>query len=389
MSDLFHLLSRYLWFYRAKIATLSFSLALVIAIPLGLSIISTTTNEHLQARAHDTPLLLGAKGSELDLVIQSLYFANQELPAIEFQEVSKLRKSDLTKVIPLYRKYRVKSSPIVGTTSDYFHFRKLSMKEGRIFVRIGECVLGSDAAKDLGVKVGDTIISSPENVFDIAGTYPLKMDVVGILETTATADDNAVFTDLKTTWIIEGLAHGHDKLEKTPNAILKREGQTLIANASLKQFNYITPDTINSFHFHGDSADFPINAIIVLPHEHKSKTILLGRYMSSHPQHMLIEPRKVIENLMDTLFDIKNLALTVLLMILIATFAIAVLVFTLSIRLRKSEINTMLRMGASPLRVKMLLFGEIIVVMCISLLLVLSSALVINAFGDKIIYWIL
>ena len=389
MRDLFYLLLRYLLFYRAKIITLSLSLALVAAIPLGLSIVSSITNEHLQARAESTPLLLGAQGSKLDLVISALYFSDQTLPLMTYREIETLQESTLTTVIPLYRKYRVKTSPIVGTTPDYLAFRKLQMQKGRHFVRIGECVLGSDAAKRLDVSVGDTIISSPDNVFDIAGTYPLKMDIVGVLQPTATADDNAVFTDIKTSWIIEGLAHGHDKLENDPKSILKREGETLIANASLMQYSYITSKNMNSFHFHGKQSAFPVNAAIVLPHDHKSKTILMGRYMSDNPMQMLIEPHKVIRSLIDTVFDIKNLALVILLAILAATFAIAVLVFILSIRLRRNELQTILKIGASPFRVKMLLFGEIFSVLLIASLLVVISAVIIGILGDKIIYLIL
>ena len=109
MSDLFYLLSRYLLFYRTKVLTLSFSLALVIAIPLGLSLLSNILSDHLKTRALSTPLLLGAKGSALDLSISALYFGEQELPLMKYHRVDELRESHLTKTIPMYRKYRVKS----------------------------------------------------------------------------------------------------------------------------------------------------------------------------------------------------------------------------------------------------------------------------------------
>ena len=113
MSDLFYLLARYLLFYRTKIITLSFSLALVIAIPLGLSLLSNMLSDHLKTRALSTPLLLGAKGSALDLSISALYFGEQDLPVMKYKRVDELRKSNLSEAIPMYRKYRVKSSPII------------------------------------------------------------------------------------------------------------------------------------------------------------------------------------------------------------------------------------------------------------------------------------
>ena len=78
----------------------------------------------------------------------------------------------------------------------------------------GECVLGATAADAAGVGLEGHVYSSPETVFDLAGVYPLKMKVVGVLKPTGTPDDLAVFVDVKTTWIIEGLAHGHQDLSR-------------------------------------------------------------------------------------------------------------------------------------------------------------------------------
>jgi hypothetical protein len=46
----------------------------------------------------------------------------------------------------------------------------------------------------------------------VAGAFPLKMPVVGMLEPTGAADDEAIFVDLKTMWVIAGLAHGHQDM---------------------------------------------------------------------------------------------------------------------------------------------------------------------------------
>ena len=57
--------------------------------------------------------------------------------------------------------------------------------------RLGECVVGSEAAQVLGVEPGDHVLSSAGNAFDVAGSFPLKMKVVGVLAPTGTADDEA------------------------------------------------------------------------------------------------------------------------------------------------------------------------------------------------------
>ena len=78
----------------------------------------------------------------------------------------------------------------------------------------------------------------------------------------------AVFVDLKTAWIIEGLGHGHPDLAAPEAAagVLSREENRITANASVLQYNEITEDNIDSFHFHGDPSGFPITALIAVPY---------------------------------------------------------------------------------------------------------------------------
>jgi putative ABC transport system permease protein len=90
----------------------------------------------------------------------------------------------------------------VGTTLDYFEFRGLRLAEGRMMAMLGECVLGATAARTANVSPGGHVLSSPETVLDIAGVYPLRMRVVGVLQPSGTPDDRAVFVDVKTTWTI-------------------------------------------------------------------------------------------------------------------------------------------------------------------------------------------
>ena len=215
------------------------------------------------------------------------------------------------------------------------------------------------------------MVSSPESVFDIAGVYPLKMRVVGILEPTFTADDDAVFVDLKTAWIVQGLVHGHQDMT-TPRAapgVLAREGDTIIANAAVVQYTEVTPDNIDSFHFHGSVDDYPISAVIAVPHDQKSGTILMGRYEAHGEPMQILKPSAVVEELLGTIFTVQNFVVAGMLLVGLAASATASLVFILSLRLRKREIETMVRIGGSKTRVAGVLVTEIALVIGMSVVL--------------------
>ena len=213
----------------------------------------------LTARADGTPLILGARGSELELVLNALYFHAESPAEIDNRVFDEAQRTGLASFIPIHSRFHAQGAPIVGTSLAYFQFRGLTIAEGRQMGMLGECVIGANVAARLGLDPGDSIISSPETVFDIAGVYPLKMTIAGVLAPGGTADDEALFVDVRTSWIIQGLGHGHtDVADATAGAaVLSRRDDVITANASLTQYAEITPENISAFHFHG--SDTPVD----------------------------------------------------------------------------------------------------------------------------------
>jgi len=387
MKDVLYLAWRYLAYHRIKSAILIAAITLIVYLPVGLNVIVGQSAEELTARADATPLLVGAKGSPLELALNSLYFET-ETPELTTQaEAIRIAETGLAQPIPLYVRFQSRQFPIVGTTLEYFDFRQLDFVAGRPMAVLGECVLGAKAAEELDVGLGGSVVSSPESVFDLAGVYPLKMKVVGVLAPSYTADDEAVFVDLKTTWVIEGLVHGHQDLS-TPEAasgVLKREGDTITANASVVQFNEITEDNIDSFHFHGDHSDYPISAIIAVPNDEKSSTILMGRYEGEEERSQIVQPITVMNELLDTILTIQGFVVGAILLVAIATLATAALVFMLSLRLRRREIETMTKIGGSKIHIGSLLASEVVAVLVAGVLLAGGLTLLTSQFGAGII----
>jgi putative ABC transport system permease protein len=371
MKDVLFLAWRYLAHNRVKTGVLVGSIMLIVYLPVALRVLVRQSAAELVARAEATPLLVGAKGSPLELALNSLYFESDTPELTTYAEAERISDTGLATAIPLYVRFNVRQQPVVGTSLDYFEFRAARFAEGRAMAMLGECVLGAKAAEALGVEVGATVISSPESVFDIAGVYPLKMPVVGVLEPSYSADDVAVFVDLKTAWIIQGLVHGHQDMAAPESApgVLSREGDNIVANASVLQYTEITPENIDSFHFHGSAESYPISAVIAVPHDQKSGTILMGRYESPDDPVQILQPTTVIDDLLGTIFTVQNFVVAGMLLVGLAALATAVLVFVLSLRLRKREIETMAKIGGSKLRVAGVLVTEIAVVVLASVVL--------------------
>ena len=314
----------------------------------------------LTARADQTPLIFGARGSELELVLNTLYFHVESPAEIDNRVFVEVQGTGLAHVIPIHSRFQAQGAPIVGTSLDYFQFRDLKIADGRQMGLLGECVIGANVAARLGLSQGDSIISSPETVFDIAGVYPLKMTIAGVLAHANTADDDAVFVDVRTTWIIQGLGHGHTDLDDSAAgaAVLSRSDDVITANASLTQYAEITSENISAFHFHGSEESFPLTGVIAVAPDQKSAALLRGRYQDDELLQIVV-PGSVLDDLLKTVFAVQNYVILGLAILSLATIAVITLVFLLSQQLRKGEFHTLLRIGASKKYVAILIASEI------------------------------
>ena len=370
MMDSLYVAWRYVTWNRGKTLVLIASITLIVFLPLALQVLLDESERQLRTRALDTPLLLGAGGSALDLVMSSLYF-DDELPArIDMRAPAVIDDSGLAYPVPLYVRVMARGAPVVGTTLDYFDFRGLRPAQGRLFARLGEAVIGAEVATRLGIVVGDSLVSSPDNLFDIAGVYPLKMSVVGVLEDSHGPDDRAVLVDVKTAWVIEGLGHGHQDLAETADSsvILQKDAGSVTANAKLLQYTEITPNNIDSFHFHGSAAGYPLTALLVVPEDDKAEARLRGRFLDDD-RYQLVKPDTVIDGLMENIFRIKQVIDAVIVIVAIATLLTIVLVFALSLRIRREEMQTIFRIGCSRMTTVRLLSAEILIIVTASAVL--------------------
>jgi len=382
MKDSIYLAWRYLRHHRTKTLLLVLSLSVFLGLPMIMRAMSRATQLSLMSRADATPLLLGKKGSSLDLVVEALYFQLKGAEPINEADLDALEATGLALGIPIRTGLMARGFPLVGTSLEYFSFRKLRIAEGRGLAVMGECVLGAEVAETLGLGPGGALLTSPSTLFDLAGVYPLKLHVVGVLEPSYGPDDGAVFVDVRTAWVAEGKGHGHQDLGRAgPDVVLKRKEGTVTANARLVQYNEITESNVNSFHFHGDPSTYPLTAAIAVPHDEKAGILLRGRFVDTATRQ-LVRPAQVVDSLNKQIFRFERVLEILVWTVGLATAVMFVLIMVLSWRLRADELRTMTRLGCSRWKVAQIMGSEIALMVGASVLIAGVFGIVMAQFGE-------
>ena len=369
----------YLRHHWGRTLVLVLTTALVLVVPTVTRTLLDGTEAALTARAEATPLLLGARGSRTDLVMAAAYFSDDAPEPTTMATADAVWDSGFGIAIPLHTAFEAGGQRIVGTSLDYLDARGLEVAEGRRFAILGEALLGAEAAATLGAEVGGTIVSSPENLFDLDGVYPLEMTVAGILAPTGTPDDEAVFVDVKTAWVIAGIGHGHD------DVLPEGADSEAVAGAAIVQFARITPENIDSFHFHGAPETYPITAVMVVPNDRRAATILRGRYLDAEGPVQAVVAAEVVGGLVDRLFRIATLLDAVTRVVGIAAALAVGLALFLSWRLRAPEMRTAHALGAGRGTIARLALAEIALVLLAAFAIAAPVVWWVGASGDGLV----
>lgn len=163
-------------------------------------------------------MIVGPSGSSTQLAMNTMFFTDEPLGTISYDYVEKLNADDrVNTAIPFAMGDSFNSAKIVGTKPAFLDGKDLS--EGEMFEECYEAVVGSAVAKDYGLKVGDKIVTSHGLSESGSSHESSPLTVVGILDTTKTSYDNAVFTDISTVWAV----HEHEDGAEYENEESHRE----------------------------------------------------------------------------------------------------------------------------------------------------------------------
>ncbi|HYD92467.1 MAG TPA: FtsX-like permease family protein [Flavobacterium sp.] len=158
-------------------------------------------------------LVLGAKGSPLQLILSSVYQVDAPTGNIDYTEAKTWMRNPMVKTaIPLafgdnYRGFR-----IVGTTQDYLKKFNAQIAEGKSFEKNFEVVVGSEVASKMSLKIGDKFFGSHGNAEEGEVHEHQAYTVVGIATPTGKVVDNLILSNIPSVWAMHD--HGHAEGEE-------------------------------------------------------------------------------------------------------------------------------------------------------------------------------
>lgn len=375
MKHAFFLAYQYLRATRLRFVILVMCTAIALSLPINTFVAVNLLSEKLTERGVQTPILIGKKGNEFALTMNALYFRGTVKETVSmsvYQEMSSVYEG---MVLPLYIAHSTSQTPVVGSNIDYFEARNLELTDGRYYIGLGEVVVGAQAASEFNLNVGDNIRSDLQNLYNLAGSYPMSLTVVGVLKSSGTSDDSVVFADLKTVWALDGLLHGHDNV--TADTALNGEStdENLEATAAIFMFSELTEENRERFHLHGSESDMPLSSVAVFPFEQLEKDKLLGRLALSEDLQA-IQPIEVVDDILSIVLKLQQGLYVYYGMLLISTIFFYILVIHLSLQLRQGELILIRRIGGSKQTIRNLLLAEIILVTLASILMTVVFSLV-------------
>ena len=108
MKQSLYLAFRYLFFHKFRSLVLIAAIGIVIFLPNGLRRLMEESEAQMMQRANSTPLVVGAKGSSTDLVINTLYFQQEKIENLTMEVADRLSATELGYSIPIFSAFKAR-----------------------------------------------------------------------------------------------------------------------------------------------------------------------------------------------------------------------------------------------------------------------------------------
>ena len=182
-----------------------FSVALSVFLILGVERIRQGTQDSFSNTLSQTDLVVGARGSELQLLLYTVFHIGDATNNISYSSYEHFKKHSAVEwTIPISLGDSHKGYRVVATDENFFeHYRyqkgqALEMSEGKFGSDVFDVVIGAEVAKKLNYKVGDPlVISHGISEVSLVKHNDKPFHIVGILKATTTPVDRALYITLQ------------------------------------------------------------------------------------------------------------------------------------------------------------------------------------------------
>ena len=352
---LWHIAWSYLWNRKLTTCLTIASVALAVGLISSVLTLREETRRRFEEEGQLFDVVVGAKGSPLQLVLSAIYFMDKPTGNILYSDYERLRKEeDVVAAYPISLGDRYQEFQIVGTVAEVFAYawgdpitgkprNPFHVAKGRAFERSMEAVVGSTVARETGLKVDDSFhgvhgsVRVPEGVELPDGTGIVHKEfpyhVVGILRASGTPFDRAIFCNLESVWEV----HGHH--EEGPPAAEEYHGPL---RPGVQQDD--TPEGASS---HGTDEQRAVTAVLI-DLVSTGLRFQFEEYVNESYNAMAARPVDQIANLYSQLLGTAKMVLLAIGYLVVIISALSILIgLYLSILQRKRDLAIMRALGAS------------------------------------------
>ena len=311
-------------------------MVLLVALAVGLGVAVSAQERALRegsARAADAfDLLIGARGSEVQLVLSTVYLqpaAIELIPARLLVELARQPRCRLRRTDRLRRQ-------LAGSSDRRLDRRlrhaggHLALAEGRLFQRLDEVVIGADVPLALGDRFSPAhgqVASDEEDPHEI--TY----GVAGRLPRQGNPWDQAIIAPIEAVWWLHGLPVGHalDEARVWPAGSGGEPDLSAVPLGPPWQ--------------EGELPGVP--AIVVKPASFAAAYGLRSAYRSAERGTMAVFPAEVLVQLYARLGDVRDLVAAIALLTQVLVIGAILLAVLASLAQRRRLIGVVRALGAS------------------------------------------
>ena len=220
-------------------------LALGIATLVFVVLAQSQLTRQLERDARNIDLVVGAKGSPLQLVLSAVYQVDVPTGNVPLATVDLLRGNRLvSQAIPLAMGDSYRGFRIVGTEPAFLELHEAALASGRMWSAPMQAVIGSEVARETGLAPGAEFLGTHGIAEGGAVHEDARYRVVGVLARTESVVDRLVLTDKASVWQV----HEGDAADEVERRILEaeREVTAILVRYASPMGAAIVPRQINA-----------------------------------------------------------------------------------------------------------------------------------------------